>query len=263
MQKISNFKSDLYETSLFSRGIILIAFSDVISRYKRTLFGPFWSILAVAFGSLGISLMWTTMFNLKIEETIPHFTIGFLVWFYLAGTVIEGTNCFISQRPMMLSLKVPIGCYPLLVLSTNLINFLQSLFIVLIINLIFPPENLSNMLLFIPFLLIVTINIYLTIFILGMINCRYRDIGVLISSIMPLLFFLSPVLHKSDMLSAKLKLFLSFNPLSLHVISLRDPLLGINPGAEYFLYQLILLLIQCFILNFILAKKFKNLIYWL
>lgn len=53
-----------------------------------------------------------------------------------------------------------------------------------------------------PGLLLVVLNLYWLMHGLGLVGARFRDIELLISSIVPLLFFISPVIYRADRLPA-------------------------------------------------------------
>lgn len=243
--------------------VFWICLFDISSRYTRTFLGPFWPVLAIAMGSVCISILWGLIFKLDLSVSIPHITTGFIVWFFVSGTVIEGVNCFINQSPTFLSTKLPISFYPLLVLMRGLLTFGQSLLVVILVNLVFPPTSLQNILWFIPVLVVSSINLFLMIYLLGFLTARYRDVGHLVISIMPMLFFLSPVVFKASFIGEGLEDLVYLNPLSSMIICLRDSLIGIALNVKSLSIQLVMILLQGLILMFIFHFKHKRLCFWL
>jgi ABC-type polysaccharide/polyol phosphate export permease len=255
--------NDILRTLQYTSRICRIAFLYNSASYRRTLLGPLWSILAVAFGSFGIAILWSFIFKMEFSTAIPHITTGFLVWYFISGAIIQGSNCFTSQSPTFLSIKIPLSFYPLISLTKDSFTFIQSLLVVLVINLVFPPENPFNILLFIPYFVMAFINLFLMMYLIGFLNARFRDIGVFISSIMPMLFFLSPVIFKASHLGDDIQWIIYANPLSSFVVCLRDPLIGINPNLFFVMEQLVMMLVQFILLSYLYSKKHKNLCFWL
>ena len=211
---------DISKSFKSMRRIFRIAWFYNVASYRRTVLGPLWSILAVAFGSFGIAILWSFIFKMEFASAIPHITTGFLVWYFISGVIIQGSNCFTSQSPTLLSVNMPLSFYPLVSLTKDSLTFIQSLIVVIGINLFFPPETPINILLIIPCFALTAVNLFLMMFVLGFLNARFRDIGLLISSIMPMLFFLSPVIFKASHLGPSVQWIIYANPLSSLIICL-------------------------------------------
>lgn len=258
-----NFFYDLNAGVKAFRQIFLICLFDANSRYKRTFLGPFWPILAVSFGSLGIAMLWGIIFKMDLRVAIPQITIGFIIWYYLAATVVEGASCFVDQKTTFLSQKLPLSFFPLMTLTKNTVVFFKSLTVVLVILLVFPPEKYTNLLYFPICFLISFINLFFMVYFIGFFSTRYRDLAVLIQSLMPILFFLSPVVFKVEYLGEGMEWVMLINPLSVILISIREPLLGHYPEPFYVYVQLIMLAFFFFAVLLLFAKKHKNLPFWL
>ena len=123
------------------RVILLIAFTDLLARYRRTLLGPLWIVIGLAFGSLGLGLLWSELWNMPKDEIIPSITVGFLVWIFISTSILEGANCLLNDTNSIQNMRLPISFYSLLCLSKQLINFVHSLLIILLVSFVYPPEN--------------------------------------------------------------------------------------------------------------------------
>ena len=243
--------------------IVKICLFDANSRYRRTFLGPFWPILAVAAGSLGIAFLWASIFKLDYREAIPQVTCGFLVWYYVSGAIVEGSSCFIDQQHTFLSQKLPIIFFPLHSLIKNTVNFIKSLVVVLLVDLVFTPTEMTAVMFFPLYFLISWLNLFLLIYVIGFLSTRFRDIPILISSIMPILFFLSPVVFKTEFLPPELTWVLLLNPMSPILICIRDPLIGVTPDFNFLLVQIVMIVILISFLIPLFARKHKNLPFWL
>lgn len=243
--------------------IVKICLFDANSRYRRTFLGPFWPILAVAAGSLGIALLWASIFKMDYRVAIPQVTCGFLVWYFISGAIVEGSSCYIDQQHTFLSQRLPIIFYPLHSLIKNTVNFLKSLVVVFLVNLAFTPADITAIMFFPVYFLISWLNLFLLIYVVSFLSTRFRDIPILISSMMPIMFFLSPVVFKSEFLPPELAWVLFLNPLSPILICLRDPLIGLGPDHDFLLAQIGMICALLIVLIPLFTRKHKNLPFWL
>lgn len=255
--------TDLKNTINFANRALLVCWLDVAARHRRTILGPFWPIIAVTLGSVGIALLWGLIFKMDFQKSIPLISTGFIVWYFISGTIVEAKDTFVGQASAMQNLRLPIGFFPLIVVLRNGIIFVQTLVVILLLNLVFPPDNITKLPLFLPNFLATILNLFLMVYLIGFISARYRDLGMLITSIMPLLFFISPVVFKVDMLSPSFTWILLLNPLSVFVMSIRDPIVGIESPDHLHTVQGLLFLIQAVLLAYFLEKKNTRLVYWI
>jgi lipopolysaccharide transport system permease protein len=90
-----------------------------------------------------------------------------------------------------------------------------------------------NTLMAIPGLLLVVANLFWISLLIGTLGARFRDLEYLISTIMPLLMFLSPVMYRPNALPSIGK-YMWLNPMSDMIEIVRLPLLG--EGTPLFVY---------------------------
>jgi len=243
------------------RVIWFISFTDLKAKYRRTLLGPLWIVIGLAAGSIGLGFLWSVLWDVPTEEILPRITVGFLVWIFISTSIIEGSNSLISQEPVIKNLALPFSFFPLLSLCRQVINFLHSLIIVLILYLIYPPPDFINLLWFLPAITLTLLNIFLVTFFLSILSARFRDIPPMIASVMPMLFFLSPVLFRIQQ-AESLSWLMWLNPLTYIITVLRDPLLGQRPELIFFGAMGIFVALTYILLAFLIDKKINNIVYW-
>ena len=252
---------DLLAGCLMWRVILFISWTDMRAKYRRTLLGPLWIVIGLAAGSIGLGFLWSVLWDLPREEILPRITIGFLVWIFISTSIIEGSNSILSEDALIKNLSLPISFYPLLCLIRQIINFLHSMLIVLFLYLIYPPEIFLNLLWFFPALILTLINVFLITFCSAILSARFRDIPPLIGAIMPMLFFLSPVLFRIQQ-AESLSWLMWLNPLTYVITILRDPLLGHRPEMVFFIGMGCMALFLYFSLAMLLKKKITNIVFW-
>lgn len=253
--------NDILSGLLKWRVIFFISFTDLRAKYRRTLLGPLWVVLGLAAGSVGLGFLWSILWNLPTEEILPRITVGFLVWIFISNSIIEGSNSLITQEMAIKNINLPLSFYPLLSLCRQVINFFHSLLIIVILYLIYPPSDYISILLFFPAIIATLLTIFLVTFTLSILSARFRDIPPLIAAVMPMLFFLSPVLFRIQQ-AESLSWLMWLNPLTYIITILRDPLLGQKPEVIFFVFMGFFTILSYIILAIIVDRKQANIVYW-
>lgn len=229
-----------------------IAYNDLRSRYRRTVLGPLWLVLANAIMIVGMGLIWSLLFKMELTTYFPKLTAAMISWILLSLSITEAGNTFIQQAGIIQNLPIPIYLHPLRLVSRNVISFLHNFIIFIGVALFFRLDVTVATFLFPVFLFLVVFNLFTFTFIFGLIGARFRDFPQIVSSLMSVLIFVTPVMWDAEMLG-KYAVLAYLNPLAHFVFVLKMPLLGELPPlvSIYFL-------IGCSILSFILMVFMSN-----
>jgi len=206
------------------------AWSDARARYKRSVLGPFWLVLSTMIGIGGLGLVWGALMQVDRSVFIPLLTVGLVMWNLISGSVTGSTNVFARHASVIKNIPTPTLRISLQLLFEQIVNFLHNLVVVALMLMVY-PEHLSPMaLLALPGLALVLANLLWVIQVLGILGARFRDFDPLVSALMPILFFMSPVLYQSHQLGTR-AFVMRFNPMSYWVEIVREPILGTVPSA--------------------------------
>jgi ABC-2 type transport system permease protein/lipopolysaccharide transport system permease protein len=239
-----------------------IAWNDVRSRYRRTILGPFWLVLANAITIVGMGLIWSFIFKMDLKEYFPKLTAAMVCWTFISSTISESGNTFNGQGSIIQNLPVSIYLHPLRLMSRNIITFLHNFIIFIPVCIFYRLVPTVYTLLFIPFFFMVVFNLFLLAFILGVIGARYRDFPQVIISIMSVLIFVTPVMWDIGMLG-KHYMLVYLNPLSHFIFILKMSLLGELPPTVSIIFMFSLTIINL-VLMLLTAKKYSHRIpYWM
>ena len=162
---------------------------------------------------------------------------------------------------MIQNTKTPLLFYSLVSLTKQWINFAHSLLIVLAVSVVFPPAKLLNIIWVLPGFLITSLFLFFTVGLMSILCARFRDIQPLISSIMPMLFFLSPVLFRIEQ-AKNISWLIWINPFTYFIIIIREPLQGSQPEPFVLLVACGLTLLVFMLLTGLLHKKRNQVVYW-
>ncbi|MCC4620698.1 ABC transporter permease [Xanthomonas cassavae CFBP 4642] len=231
MHSYSSTFNDLVEGMKAARVSFYIAQGDIRARYRRSVLGPFWQSLATAVGVLGLGLLWSQLLNIDRQTFIPTLTAGLIIWQMLSGVLVESCGLFVRQASLIRNVVMPLSVHPTSVVTRYLVNFVHSLIVFLIVAVFLHIPVTWYTLLFIPGLLLVTLNLLWICFVFGVLGARYRDLEYGVSSVMPMLFLVSPVMYRLEALPFS-SVILEFNPFTYLIEGIRAPMLGHAPSME-------------------------------
>jgi ABC-2 type transport system permease protein len=229
-----------------------LGWQDIKQRYRRSVIGPLWITLSMAITAIGLGLLYSQLFQAKIPTFLPYITVGFIVWNFILGCLTEGTDTFIRNEGLIKHLPAPLTVYALRTVWRLTLMFAHNLLVYLVIVVIFwgdltqkgyqiteggveQPGIGIGILLAIPAFFLLAINGGWVAILFGIISTRYRDIPPVITSLVNLLFFMTPIVWTTDILTQRLPgagdsdwkvLIAELNPLYHYVQLLRAPLIG-------------------------------------
>lgn len=181
---------------------LYFALSDTRARYTRSMLGPWWITLGTALGVLGLGFVWSAVMNTELSVMLPNLAVGLVLWFMISGVISESSSCFINQSAIIRNYSLPFFIHTLRLLMKHLVNFLHNASVILVVFFIYGFPRLWDVLWAVLGLLIVVMNLSWMSLLISTIGARFRDVGPSIDALMPVLFFLTPVLYKrSDVVS--------------------------------------------------------------
>jgi len=237
------------------------AWSDTKARYRRSTLGPLWLVIGTGIGVAGLGLLWSILLNQEKSVLIPSLTIGLVAWQLIAGSIIDSTSAFTRNAAVIKNIETPFLLFPLQLMLRHLVNFAHNGIIILIVLAIFPPPVGMAQLLLVPGLLLVVLNLFWIVSLIAIIGTRFRDIEQIVSSLVPLLFFLSPVIYKPDHLGV-MESIAWFNPLAYFITLIRDPIQGIVPDNFIYLASIAMLIAGWLATLALLSSKRKKISLW-
>lgn len=209
----------------------LMAWHDIRQRYRRSMLGPFWLTISMGVMVAGIGFLYSELFRMRVADYVPFLTAGLIIWTLISTIVNDSCVAFIQAEAIIKQVNLPLSVYVYRVVWRNLIIFGHNALIYVLVALAYSVWPGWPGFLAIPALILICINGVWVGVALGLVCARFRDVPQIVSSIMQVAFFLTPILWKPELLGARVW-FLQFNPVHYFVELLRAPLLGHVPGLE-------------------------------
>jgi lipopolysaccharide transport system permease protein len=204
---------------------LALARHDLRNRYRGSVLGPFWLTVSTAVTVAGIGLLYASLFRLPLFEYLPHLLTSLFLWNLLNQAVTEGCQSFIWSEGIIRQMRLPLSVHALRVVVRNALVAAHSLPLVLVVAFWLGGAPGWGVLLAVPGLLLILLNGFLAALLLGMVCARFRDVAQIVASTLQLLFFLTPIIWRPEMLGSAAP-WLLLNPAHVLIEVVRAPLLG-------------------------------------
>lgn len=240
-----------------------LAWQDIRLRYRRSKLGPFWITISTGVMIAMIGMIFGQALNLPKEIYLPYVATGMIFWGFISSAINEGCTAFNSSAGMIRQIELPMSLYPLKMILRNII-VLGHNFVLLPIVLLVAGKGISwNLLLIVPGFILLLLNIFWMTLLLGVLCTRFRDMPPIVSSIVQVFFYLTPIIWMPDAVNARVSKFIVETNPFYHLLQLvRAPLLGFCPTSNSWILALILLFFGGFFSAFFFGKFKDRIAYW-
>lgn len=203
----------------------MLAWQEIRRRYRRSVLGPLWLTVSTAIMVGAMAPLYGKLFGQDLSIYFPYLTTSIVVWLLLSNLVTESCNAFISVDGLIKDVRLPFTVYILSVVWKNMLIFFHNFLIVLIVLIAFGNGVEWRSLLALAGLVVVAINGVWLGLLLGLLCARFRDIPQIVTSLVQIAMFLTPVLWPAQKLGRH-EWVAQWNPLFHFLELVRNPLLG-------------------------------------
>jgi ABC-2 type transport system permease protein len=235
---------------------------DIVKRYRRSVLGPFWITFSIGIFIVALSLLYGPMLGRNIGDYIPYLTVGLVGWRLISDTVSESCNIFVSNGATIRQLKIPLSIYVFEMIWRNVLILIHNLLLYVVVVVMFWIEPTWATLLFIPGLAFVCLCALWTGLLLGTVCARFRDVPPIVSTIMPMMFLVTPVLWKADHISEIQWWLVTLNPFYYFLELIRTPLLGTAPSPLIWVIAFAITLTTGLAAIPIFSRFHDRIVYW-
>lgn len=241
----------------------VLGWQDIRQMYRRSTLGQLWITLGMAVTIAAVGVVFGQILNLPTSDYLPFLASGIVLWNFLSNTMIDGSNAFIYAESLIKQLPVPKLAFIVRAVAKNIFTLAHNILLVPLTMILFgAPINFAMILFPIGFL-ITAIAVASLITPLAIFSARYRDVPPIVSSVMGVSFYITPVLWKPESLSGDFAhLLLGLNPFYHLLQIMRLPLLGKMPTLENWGLSLVALAMGLLAATFIFKKFSKQIAYW-
>lgn len=219
-----------------SRGLRLwrlwskLGWNDILQRYRRSLLGPLWLTMSMAIMVVALGVVYAQIFRVSLQDFMPFLCVGMLVWGLLSSLLSEAGMLFAGSESFIKQVRLPYSTYVFRFVWTRIIIFAHNFVIYFGILAYFRLWPGGVAIYALPAFAVLVLNGVCAVTTLGILSARFRDIPQIVVSLVQILFLVTPIMWKPELLSGRDAL-MTFNPV-FHLIELvRAPLLGEWPKS--------------------------------
>lgn len=196
---------------------------DIRGKYKASFLGVLWSFINPLLQVLVYAIVFPYIMKVQTENYLVFLICGIIPWTWFTTVISQGTTCITNNANLIKKVYFPREILPISIVTSGLINFLISCIIILIF-VIFSGLGLSWHLIFLPFIALVQYVILLAIiFLLSAFNVYVKDVEYMVTFIINLFFYATPVLYSIDMFKGSWLIWLfRLNPMAHLINAYRD-----------------------------------------
>ncbi len=94
---------------------------DIRQRFRRSVLGPFWLTLSMGIMVAALGLVFGTLFQQDVRDTLPYIATGPIFWGLLTSCISEGTTVFIGNESYIRNVPLPLSVHVYRMLTRNII----------------------------------------------------------------------------------------------------------------------------------------------
>jgi lipopolysaccharide transport system permease protein len=205
--------------------------NDLRARFARSKLGALWMILQPLAQVAIYALVMARIMAAKLPGIdnryayVIYLMAGMIAWSLFAEVVTRSMAMFVDSGNLMKKMAFPRVCLPIIIGGSCLVNNLlllltaAGLFLVL-------GQPLSLAMLWLPLLIGVNLAFALGIgLILGVLNVFVRDVAQVMTVVLQLWFWFTPIVYMASILPDRLRNVLEFNPMMHMAVAFQDVLL--------------------------------------
>ena len=218
---------------------------DLKVRYKNSVLGFFWSLANPLVQVATITIVMKYVMRVGIPNYSAYLLVGYLPWMFFQMALLDSSQVILLHRDLLRKVYFPREVLPISVVIANLIHFLLALvvfvaYVVVYIHFFLHGQSLLITTLWLPALIVIQVLLIVGLtFFVSCLNVFYEDTKYLLTVLLNVFFYLTPVMYVSEMVYARMdpvhrpllyKLYL-LNPLNMLTDAYRKTLLPPFSGA--------------------------------
>ena len=241
----------------------MLGTQDIKLKYRRSSIGPFWITISMAVTIYSMGFLYGHLFKVDLSAYFPYLASGLIGWSFISTLIIEGSNAFIEAENYIRNQETSMSLFMMRLILRNIIIFIHNLLAFIPILFMFHVGISFKVLLLIPGLCIVGLNAIFWGTLLAIIGTRYRDFAQIITSIIQVIFFLTPIMWLPTSLPPRFEWVTQYNPFNQFLNLIRKPMINQVVDLSNLLIVLCVSIVG-FLLYFMFMKKYKHrIVFWL
>ncbi|HEX3596604.1 MAG TPA: ABC transporter permease [Polyangiaceae bacterium] len=209
---------------------------DFKARYRAQSLGLFWSLAHPLVMMVTTTVAFEWVLKVQIVDFPIFYLIGAVFWQLFANVLTGTTSSMIDNSGLIKHTTFPRFLFPVSTVFSNLIPFGMELLLVFAFFPIFPTAyHFNEALVALPLIVLLEVTVLIGLGLMtSALNARYRDVLYLVTSVLTVGFWATPILYASTMAPEWVRPFFMLNPMGFVIESARAIIMkGHFPSALY------------------------------
>jgi ABC-2 type transport system permease protein len=215
--------------------IFFLVRRDLTARYKRSVFGIAWTMLNPLGMMIVLSIVFSRVFRIAIEDYPAYVLSGLIAWNCFAQASSSAIYALVWGGDLLQRIYIPRSTFAISSIGTGLINLLLSLVpLLLVMVVIGTPLHWTILLSPVAMILLGLFSLGVGLLI-STIGIYFFDVVEMYTILLMAWMYLTPIIYTIDLLPVKIQRLLQLNPM-VHLVGLfRDLILygTIPPTREW------------------------------
>jgi len=232
---------------------------EIRGKYKGSFLGVLWSFVNPLLSALVYAIVFPYVLKTGQDNYVVFIVLGIIPWNFFITTIAQGTTTVLQNAGIIKKVYFPREILPISVATSALVNFLISC-IIMFLFVIFGGIGLSPYILLLPLVILTQYILSLgIIFITSAIDVYIRDAEYIITFLLNMLFYATPILYPSSLFEGSaIEWLINLNPMNHIITCYRDILFYKSPPHFKRLFAVLLVSIVILGLGIKIFKKLEK-----
>lgn len=205
------------------RGLIAnLVLRELKSRYRGSVLGFLWTFLNPLLLLTVYALVFSVYLRIQMDNYAAFMFTGLLAWIWIQSSLQDGSNSIVSGGPLVTKVLFPLQILPVVKILAALANYVLGLPILFGFLLIRGVDLTWNAFYFPLVVLAAGIFLWGLTLILAAANVFLRDVQHILTNLLTLWFFLTPILYPLTQVPEAFRGYMALNPMAVVVMAVQD-----------------------------------------
>lgn len=192
---------------------------EISDRYLGNSSALLWMVIHPVISLLIYNLVFGIIFKARVPELpenafVAYLAIGLWPWMAFSESILNAITSVVSRKDLLGKVKIDLRQVVLAGTTANFIlhgiGFLAILILLIVLGKL--PASFDLLLLLIPLFLLYILAVGLSL-LFSALYVFYRDLKQIVSALLPLMFFCTPIIYAWSIIPEQLKGYFALNPL--------------------------------------------------
>ncbi len=231
---------------------------EIRGKYKGSFLGVLWSFVNPLLQVAVYAIVFPYIMRVQTDNYLIYLIIGIIPWTFFTTVINQGMITVRMNAGIIKKVYFPREILPISVALSGLINFLISC-IIIVLFCLFGGVGITWHIIFLP--LIALLQFILTlgiVFALSAINIYIKDTEYLVTFLINMLFYATPILYEASLFPEKIRFILYLNPMTQVIDAYRNIFLYHQMPDLMGIVYLVLIAVILFFLGLLIFRKLEK-----